>query len=194
LQFEVQILTAFEYAWQVATHDLVYKGDSIDWRRLRVSAYLRTAAEQADSLIAAFEDMVGSVPVSPHPDTERRERIVSVCKQQFEDQLLPPSLRPASWVRFGENVLELVGKYAGRGQVDQELDALLTAVERRAAERDAPVSGTLFQLIVSEVAAAKGSDALRRFPIVASSELSDIYRIPNLPNTVSMESDLSSRA
>lgn len=53
--FEVQILTAFEYAWVVATHDLVYKGGHVDWRRARLAAHLKAAAEEADALIASFE-------------------------------------------------------------------------------------------------------------------------------------------
>ena len=53
--FEVQIRTIFEYAWSVVTHDLVYKADEIDWRRLRLAAQLKAAVEQIEMIIAAFE-------------------------------------------------------------------------------------------------------------------------------------------
>src|SRR5262249_31966358 len=33
--FEVQVRTAFEHAWSTVTHDLVYKGQSVDWRHKR---------------------------------------------------------------------------------------------------------------------------------------------------------------
>jgi hypothetical protein len=184
--FEVQILTAFEYAWQVATHDSVYKGDTIDWRRLRLAAYLRASAEQADSLIAAFDDVVDTLPASPHPDTERRERIVRLCQREISAAKLPEGLQPESWVRFGENVLGLVKTYAGSRAIDQELDELLTAVEVKASEGTAPVSGTLFQLIVAEVVGLKGPQALNRFPIVDSDELRDIYRIVRIPKRIAM--------
>jgi hypothetical protein len=183
--FEVQILTAFEYAWQVATHDSVYKGDTIDWRRLRLAAYLRASAEQADSLIAAFDEVVDTVPASPHPDTERCERIVRLCQREIHDEKLPEGLHPESWVRFGENVLGLVKAYAGNA-IDQELDKLLAAVEAKASEGAAPVSGTLFQMIVSEVVSLKGPQALKRFPIVDSNELRDIYRIVQIPKRIVM--------
>jgi len=40
-RFEVQVRTAFEHAWAVATHRLVYKCDRIEWRRLRLIPNLR---------------------------------------------------------------------------------------------------------------------------------------------------------
>jgi ppGpp synthetase/RelA/SpoT-type nucleotidyltranferase len=183
--FEVQILTAFEYAWQVATHDSVYKGEVIDWRRQRLAAHLRASAEQADSLIAAFDNAADTISASPHRDTERREHIVRVCKQEIDEGRIPASLRPESWVRFGENVLNLVRQY-GRRDLDLELDRLLDGVTQTAAKGEVPISGTLFQLIIAEVVQLKGAQALSDFPIIDSGELHDIYRIPEIPTTVVM--------
>jgi hypothetical protein len=58
--FGVQVVTAFEYAWIAATHDLVHKSDDVDWRRLRLAAQPKKAAvKQIEVLIAAFD------PASP---------------------------------------------------------------------------------------------------------------------------------
>ncbi|MHB8234395.1 MAG: nucleotidyltransferase family protein [Solirubrobacteraceae bacterium] len=186
LLFEVQILTAFEYAWQVATHDSVYKGDAIDWRRQRLAAHLRAAAEQADYLIAAFDSAAEIIPLSLHRDTERREQIVSLCRRELEDERIPESLQPESWVRFADNVLSLVKRYAKRDKVDRELDTLLAALEARIAEGGVPFSGTLFQLVVSLVVQLKGVNALRSFPLVESIELRDLYGIMRVPRRVAM--------
>ena len=47
-RFEIQIRTAFEHAWAVATHDLVYKGSAIDWKRVRLAAQLKAISEGFD--------------------------------------------------------------------------------------------------------------------------------------------------
>ena len=67
LMFEVQIQTVFEHAWTVVTHDLVYKADAIDWRRLRLAALLKAATEQLDLVVAGFEASLDFVPRSPDP-------------------------------------------------------------------------------------------------------------------------------
>ena len=49
--FEIQIKTAFEHAWAVSTHDLVYKSDEIDWKKLRLAAQIKATVEQLDTMI-----------------------------------------------------------------------------------------------------------------------------------------------
>src|ERR1035438_1489076 len=46
--FEVQVITAFEYAWKTVTHDLVYKGEDVDWKKKRLAAQLKAAVEQIE--------------------------------------------------------------------------------------------------------------------------------------------------
>ncbi|HEY9702182.1 MAG TPA: hypothetical protein V6C58_07035, partial [Allocoleopsis sp.] len=53
--FEIQVKSAFEHAWSVSTHDLVYKHSEIDWRRLRLASQIKATVEQLDMLILAFE-------------------------------------------------------------------------------------------------------------------------------------------
>lgn len=177
--FEVQILTAFEYAWVVATHDLVYKGGHVDWRRARLAAHLKAAAEEADALIASFELTAESIPISPHPGTNRRERIAEFFKGEFEAGRIPAPLEPASWARFCENVSDLLRSYA-RDRFDEELDLLVVDAEEFFAN-GAPVSGSLFQVVVGLVNRRLGVDALRRFVIVESPELRDLHGVTEIP-------------
>jgi hypothetical protein len=182
--FEVQILTAFEYAWVVATHDLVYKGGHVDWRRARLAAHLKAAAEEADILITSFEMTAAVIPVSPHRDTNRRERLAVFFKEEFDSGRIPTTLEPGSWVRFCENVSDLLRSYA-RDRVDEELDLLLEDARNLLATGQVPVSGSLFQLVTGLVHQRLGSDALKRFVIVESSELRDLHGVTEIPKSFS---------
>ena len=57
ITFEIQIKSAFEHAWSVSNHDLVYKNDEIDWKKLRLAAQNKANVEQLDTLILAFDQM-----------------------------------------------------------------------------------------------------------------------------------------
>ena len=178
--FEVQILTAFEYAWTVATHDLVYKGDRIDWRRARLAAHLKAAAEEADILITSFEKTSESIPLSPDRDSERRERVASFFQERVAEERLPATLVPASWSRLTENVIGLL-RSVKRDDVDGALDALLTDADAALARGPAPVSGSMFQFVIGAVAGRHGVDALRRYVVVESAELRDLYAVTDVP-------------
>jgi ppGpp synthetase/RelA/SpoT-type nucleotidyltranferase len=54
--FEVQIRSAFEHAWSVTTHALAYKSPEVSWSRLRLTAQLKAAVEQLDTLVLSFEE------------------------------------------------------------------------------------------------------------------------------------------
>lgn len=186
LLFEVQVLTALDYAWQVATHDPIFKGDRVDWRRDRLAAHLKASVEQADSLIAAFDHAVEAIPVSPYTDTERRDRLVAFCVSGIEAGGIPATLTPQSWVRFADNVLSLIASYCRRDRVDEELDKLIEAAGHDAESGAIPVGGSLFQLFVALVVRLNGVDALKKRVIVDSSELRDIYRIAGVPRPMAL--------
>lgn len=185
--FEVQILTALEYAWQVATHDPVFKGGLVDWRRDRLAAQLKASVEEADNLIAAFDEAASFVVASPHAGTERRARVVALCVDGVAAGNIPEHLAPQSWTRLGDNVVSLVTRYAGKHEVDAELDLLLSEVKRYAAEESVPVGGSLFQLFVAAAFRLHGERALRRFVLVDSDELTTVYRIPSVPASMRLE-------
>jgi ppGpp synthetase/RelA/SpoT-type nucleotidyltranferase len=65
LLFEVQIKSAFDHAWSTATHDLTYKAQQIDWRRLRLAAQIKAIVEQLDVAILGFEKMAPLIAENP---------------------------------------------------------------------------------------------------------------------------------
>lgn len=183
--FEVQVVTAFEYAWIAVTHDLVFKGDDVDWRRLRLAAQLKAAVEQIEVLIAAFDPASTAIQESPWQETAAKGMIVDRCKLLAADGLVPETLLPLSWRRFADNVFSLVRSYEQNPyRMEDEVRTLLNTIDadlRGATPTELPVSGSLFQYVVSVVARDDTPGNLEKFTVVPSRELTDFYAVPELP-------------
>jgi hypothetical protein len=183
--FEVQVVTAFEYAWIAVTHDLVYKDDTVDWRRLRLAAQLKAAVEQIEVLIGAFDTASGVVQESPWPETETKTLIVDRCKLLVTDGQIPETLTPESWRRFADNTFALVRTYERDSyRVGEAVAELLATIEtdlRGADPLELPLSGSLFQYVVSVVAREDTRGSLENFVVVPSRELSDLYGLTDVP-------------
>lgn len=183
--FEVQVVTAFEYAWMAVTHDLVYKADNADWRRQRLAAQLRAAVEQIEVLIAAFDSASSAIVESPWPETQAKSMIIDRCKLLALDGYVPPTLEPESWRRFADNVFALIRTYErDRYRIETAVSSLLDTIEaelRGATPVELPVSGSLFQYVVSVVGRPDTPGNLERFTVVPSRELSDIYGLRDIP-------------
>lgn len=106
--FEVQVRSAFEHAWSVATHALTYKGNIIDWRLLRLTAQLKAAVEQLDSLILGFEESAKYIGEQEWPEVEAKKAISDYFKDKVDSALIPDELSPKDWSRFSDNFYNLI--------------------------------------------------------------------------------------
>jgi ppGpp synthetase/RelA/SpoT-type nucleotidyltranferase len=52
LIFEVQVKTILQHAWSTATHDLIYKTDTVSWPRERIAYQVKAMLEHAEVAIA----------------------------------------------------------------------------------------------------------------------------------------------
>lgn len=186
LQFEVQVQTVFENAWGVVTHDLVYKADTIDWRKARLAAQLKAAVEQIEMTIAGFEANLDHMPQSKHPETDEKVAIVAALKTLISDGRLTQELVPRSWSRLADNIYELVSSYTPRPSdrpravrdLRKSLVSMLTADDRFIELR----SGSLFQIVVGHIAASGLPNAtLDGFVIVNSPELGAFHALSSVP-------------
>jgi hypothetical protein len=185
LRFEVQILTVFEHAWAVVTHDLVYKADDVDWRRLRLGAYLKATVEQIDNMITGFETGIEFVPPARDPAIDARQKIVSVFKSLRVDGIITAELQPESWRRFADNVFSLVASYSSRSETPGRVLELCNAVDdhlRGTSFASGLHSGSLFQVVVGLIVGGiVPSASVRKFTFVESSELRDLYGVATVP-------------
>jgi len=180
--FEVQVVTAFEYAWIAVTHDLVYKADTVDWRRMRLAAQLKASVEQIEALIVAFDSVSNAIVISPWPESDTKGSIVTRFSALFEQGLIPETLRPLSWRRLADNILALVKSFErDRSKVGKAVEALIGSIEADFYGEPPlalPTTGTLFQYVESIVARPGTPGNLTKFTVVPSRELTDFYGAP----------------
>ena len=91
--FEVQIPTAFEYAWSVVTHDLVYKGDAFDWRKERLAAQIKASVEQIELLISGFSFNVENMAASRHDESDAKQYIVEAFRGMINEVISATNAR-----------------------------------------------------------------------------------------------------
>ena len=179
ITFEVQIKTAFEHAWSVVTHDLVYKTDDISWPKRRLAAQLKAMVEQIDALVDNFERVAGDVPGTSDLETEAMAEAPGLLTTLCSDGLVDEALVPASWSRLAENLLALAASLAGsRGRrAAERLRAMVQAFDNqvRSGEFQPALTGSMFQAVVAQQ--SKSGADLSRFPLVASTELIDLYEV-----------------
>lgn len=191
IKFEVQLPTAFEYAWSVVTHDLVYKTDDFDWRKARMAALLKGAVEQVELLIAGFSANVDIIPQSDHPESDAKHAAVLTFKKLIEDGHISPQLTPDSWSRFADNLFSLVASYSSRYAAPQKIKQLTEAVDNRArssSEYSGIAGGSLFQIPLGCINGGLINGAhLSKFVVVDSVELRDIHGVEKIPLPFSFE-------
>lgn len=106
--FEIQIKSAFEHAWSVSTHDLVYKSSEIDWRRLRLAAQIKATVEQLDTLILAFEQTSLIIKNNDFSEIKIKNKLSNKINKLFETKKLPDELQPKDMSRLCDNLYRLL--------------------------------------------------------------------------------------
>jgi len=106
--FEVQIRSDFEHAWVVSTHPLTYKTNSVDWRRLRLSAQIKAVVEQLDTTILGFDDAALNIFSSSWRHIDRKQLITNKILGLLENNILPPESLPKDLSRFSDNLYSIL--------------------------------------------------------------------------------------
>jgi ppGpp synthetase/RelA/SpoT-type nucleotidyltranferase len=182
ISFEVQVRTAFEHAWSVATHSLAYKGERVDWGRMRLAAQLKASVEQLDMLVLGFEGAADAIHKQRWPEVATRARIEEVFRSRFEACTLPDEIKPVSWMRFCENLQRLIlSTTANPGQgfaaqkfVEGRLSVIEAALDK--VKLDYPRSLSLLQFCIGVLAEADVINGpLKKYTPYVSDELRSLY-------------------
>lgn len=93
IQFEVQVKTFLQHAWAIATHDLIYKGDSISWPHQRIAYQTRALLENAEVSIANSKKLSKSKSVNKiDPVTKELSKAIDLIKLHWDKSKLPKDL------------------------------------------------------------------------------------------------------
>lgn len=118
LVFELQIKTYLQHAWGIATHDMIFKGDAIDWSLSRIAFQVKAMLEHAEASIEAADQMVEASCLSKtNQMVQNINSCVDLLKAYWIEEQLPFDLR-----RLAENILTSLKLF---GKSIDELDTLL---------------------------------------------------------------------
>lgn len=128
LVFELQIKTYLQHAWGIATHDLTYKGDAVDWSLLRIAYQVKAMLEHAEASIEAAGQMASaSCLCKSEPSVDRVNSCVVLLKKFWRDEQLPFDVK-----RLASNILNALDVF---GRSIGELDILLAGESAKTAGR-----------------------------------------------------------
>ena len=148
ITFEIQIKSAFEHAWSVSTHDLVYKNDEIDWKKLRLAAQIKANVEQLDTLILAFEQMSNIITECDDLDLKIKRNLAIEINKLFESNKIPAELRPKDMNRFCDNLCRLVPSENKKDKIAASIQAIKKEINATSNNK-IPRSISLFQYFLA---------------------------------------------
>lgn len=102
--FEIQIKTYLMHAWDISTHDIVYKTSTPNWGTSRVAYQIKAMLEHADLSIMEAEHLAQNSTMDiTTKEFESLGKVVEFLQRTWERVDLPGDLR-----RLSENVLFLL--------------------------------------------------------------------------------------
>jgi len=106
ITFEFQIKTFLQHAWSVATHELIYKTDHVQWSKQRIAYQIKAMLEHAEVSIERAESLSSSVIVNRNDKTTRDlHEVIELVRDCWPTERLPHNIK-----RLGENILEVLDR------------------------------------------------------------------------------------
>lgn len=104
ISFEIQIKTFLQHAWGLATHDLIYKADEINWPKERIAFQIKAMLEQAEVAISGVNNLISLPEVSKdNHETAEQKKILKFYQDFFPKDELPKDI-----VRLCKNTKDLL--------------------------------------------------------------------------------------
>lgn len=149
IKFEIQIKSAFEHAWSVSTHSLVYKNSEIDWKKLRLAAQIKANVEQLDMLILAFEQTSAFVKDNNYPEIRIKRDLANDINKLFKEGKIHDELIPKDMSRFCNNLYHLLSQtIPDNHQIKKAIKQVIKVIQSTK-NTQVPLSISLFQYFVA---------------------------------------------
>ena len=117
--FEVQIKTFLQHAWSIATHDLIYKTDIVNWGMERIAYQIKAMLEHAEISIQEAAKLSSSKALKKtNKYTKKMVKVIGFLKEKWEVSALPKDI-----VRLADSVKSLIEA------IDIDLDRLRSIVD-----------------------------------------------------------------
>ena len=111
ITFEIQIKTFLQYAWGIATHDLIYKGDTISWSKARLAFQIKAMLEHAEISIEQVELVAASSSLDM--SNKETEALLDILKWLNEQKIIPNILdMPRGFREISKDDLIQIIKYS----------------------------------------------------------------------------------
>ncbi|MCJ2097484.1 hypothetical protein [Methylobacterium sp. E-046] len=124
LKFEIQIKTILQFAWGAATHDLIYKTDSVSWPKERIAYQVKAMLEHAELAISEASTLSRSSAVAKQDS--RTADILKIIEQV--ERFWAADALPADRKRLAENIRAALSIAKIKAE---DLFALLEGEQRR---------------------------------------------------------------
>jgi ppGpp synthetase/RelA/SpoT-type nucleotidyltranferase len=176
LLFEVQIKSAFDHAWSTATHDLTYKAQEIDWRRLRLSAQIKAIVEQLDVAILGFEQMAPLIAENPDRRLQIRRQIGDLFSRGVTEKKIPEETLPKDFTRFIDNFADMIRAAQLRPDDSVSVARKIVDIIMERDQREFPRSLSLLQFCFAEATLNSFIGQLRgSYTVPITPELESLY-------------------
>lgn len=94
LKFEFQIKTFLQHAWSVATHDLVYKTDDVNWATSRIAYQVKASLENAELSIAEARRLTEAAMLKKSDRVnDELQVVIRSIRTRWPQEQLPQDLR-----------------------------------------------------------------------------------------------------
>lgn len=108
VKFEIQIKTFLQHAWTIATHDLIFKGDEINWAKRRIAYQIKAMLEHAEISIYEIEKIKDSDMLAKmNKKIKRLNQIKTFLTNNWNGDALPKDL-----ITLSESVSNLLDQLA----------------------------------------------------------------------------------